>query len=85
MKTIENPGAQTQKHRLLPSLSLRRHSIVAQAVVPFYKVSRVGGSGTLSRAPQRQASSYSPLSATQSFPPSPISDTRRRSTLQTTP
>jgi len=53
---------------------LHLHSIEAQAGCrPDLSIKRAewGGGGTLSRATQRKASSYSPLSATRSFPPNP--------------
>jgi len=83
VELIKTLGAETQK--TVSSLSLRRQSIVAQAVVPFYKASRVGGAGTLAehRRDRRLRTRLSPR--LKASPPSPISHRRRRSTLPTTP
>jgi hypothetical protein len=86
IKTIKISGAQTKKHRPLPSLALALHrGLVAQAVVLFYKARRVGAGVTLieHRRDRRLRTRLPPR--LKPFPLLPIPSAGRRSTRTTTP
>jgi hypothetical protein len=71
--------------RALPAASTRRLAATLYAYAFLDEFVLLYPLYTLLFAPQRKASSYSPLSAAQSFPPSPIPHRRRRPILPTTP